>query len=88
MEIFQKWYDIFLGLFPPEVQWLVSLIVVISLLVSFWVLIKTHWIFLLIFVVLLPITIPAFKDVFQTLYSIFLYIWSKTGLTININKSG
>ncbi|MCL4386877.1 MAG: hypothetical protein M1355_00575 [Patescibacteria group bacterium] len=87
MEIFNNFYDIFLNLFPRDVQWLVSLIVVISLIAAFYVLVRYHWGFLLLIVIFLPIAIPALRSFFADVYGSFLYIWDKIGLTITISPS-
>ena len=86
MEFFYTSYDKFLTLFPEPIQWLVSLIVIISLVVAFYVLIRFHWIFFLLLVIFVPIIIPATRSAFTDIYNAFLYIWSKVGLTIDVKK--
>lgn len=87
MDIFYQLYDRFLSVFPEPTQWFVSLVVVISLIAAFYVLIRFHWIFILIFIIFLPFTIPAFKEIFGGVYDAFLFIWSKTGISISVEKT-
>jgi len=67
-------YQQFLALFPPEIQWVVTLIVLISLLASFYVLIRFHWLAILLLVIILPILIPFLKGFFAQLYQFVLYL--------------
>ncbi|MGH8903414.1 MAG: hypothetical protein ACRDYA_17510 [Egibacteraceae bacterium] len=67
-------YDRFLALFPPPVQWLVTLIVVIALVIGFIRLISRSWLFLILLIVLLPAIIPLLQRFFGDLYRFFLYL--------------
>jgi hypothetical protein len=74
-------YDRFLALFPPSVQWLVTLIVVIALVVGFISLISSSWLFLIVLILLLPAIIPVLQRFFGDLYRFFLYLVRLLGVT-------
>ncbi|MGH8896560.1 MAG: hypothetical protein ACRDZ4_05915 [Egibacteraceae bacterium] len=67
-------YDRFLALFPPPLQWLVTLIVVIALIVGFINLIRHSWLFLILLLLLLPAIFPILQRFFGDLYRFFLYL--------------
>jgi len=85
MEFFYKSYDLFLTIFPRDVQWLVSLIVILALIAAFYTLVRYHWGFMLLIVIFIPIAMPAFRSVIGDIYGAFLYIWQTTGIIINIS---
>jgi hypothetical protein len=74
-------YDRFLSLFPPPVQWLVTLLVVIALVVGFISLISHSWLFLILLILLLPAIIPILQRFFADLYRFFLYLVRLLGVT-------
>lgn len=86
MDIFYQLYDRFLSVFPVSTQWFVSLIVVISLITAFYVLIRFHWIFILLLVIFIPFIIPALREVFTDFYQAFAFVWDKLGINITIEK--
>ncbi len=67
-------YEKFLTLFPTPLHWVVSLIVLVSLAVAFFTLIRFHWIFLLLLVILLPLAFPVMKSIFTGLYDFVFYL--------------
>jgi hypothetical protein len=76
LNVFTGWYQGFLSLFPPALWWLVSAIVLISIIGAFFVLIRTHWLFLLILIIILPFLIPVFHNFFGEIYNFVLYLWN------------
>ena len=70
-------YEKFLGLFPVSLQWLVSLIVLVALVAAFYSLIRSNWIFLLLLIIVLPLTFPVFKNLFSGFYDFILYLVQK-----------
>lgn len=74
-------YDRFLSLFPEPVQWLVTLLVVIALVVGFISLISQSWLFLILLILLLPAIIPILQRFFGDLYRFFLYLVRLLGVT-------
>ena len=79
--VFIDFYNKFLGLFPGSLHWLVSLIILISIVVALFMLISAHWIFILVAIVLLPVIYPVLKSFFTEIYTFILYLW-------NIIRSG
>lgn len=68
LKFFNDSYALFLSLFPVELHWLVSLIVLISLAIAFWNLIQQHWVFIIIAILLLPFLIPILGSIFGAIY--------------------
>ena len=67
-------YNQFLAIFPPPIQWLVTLAVLVGLAVGFFNLIRTNWLFLLLLIVLLPVVVPILQHLVSDLYNFFLYL--------------
>lgn len=67
-------YERFLSLFPTPLHWVVSLIVLVSLAVAFFTLIRFHWVFFLLLILLIPVAFPVLKTLFSGLYDLFLYL--------------
>lgn len=75
LSVFTGWYQSFLSLFPQPIWWLVSAIVLVSIIGAFFVLVRTHWIFIIILIILFPFFIPIFRNFFGEIYSFVLYLW-------------
>lgn len=75
-DFFVNTYNQFLSIFPAPLQWVITLIVVIGLVVGFINLIKTNALFLIVLVILAPALIPIFQRFFNDLYNFFLYLLS------------
>lgn len=74
-------YERFLALFPAPVQWLVTLVVVIALVIGFINLIRYSWLFLILLILLLPAIFPVLQRFFSDLYQFFLYLVRLLGVT-------
>jgi hypothetical protein len=74
-------YDRFLALFPAPLQWLVTLLVVIALIIGFINLIRQSWLFLIILILLLPAIFPILQRFIFDLYGFFLYLIRLLGFT-------
>jgi hypothetical protein len=61
-------------MFPHQIWWLVSAIVIVAIVGAFVGLIRTHWLFLIVLIVLFPFLIPIFKNFFGEIYSFVLYL--------------
>ena len=75
------WYDFlvntfnqFLAIFPAPLQWLITLIVLIGLIVGFINLIRYNALFLILLILLVPALIPILQRFFSDLYNFFLYL--------------
>jgi len=73
--VFIDFYNRFLGLFPASTHWLVSLIILISIVVALFMLISANWLFMIVAIVLLPVIYPVLKNLFGELYTFILYLW-------------
>ena len=73
-DFFVNTYNQFLSIFPAPLQWLITLIVVIGLIVGFINLIRTNALFLILLVVLIPAFVPILQRFFTDLYDFFLYL--------------
>ena len=69
-------YNQFLAIFPPPLQWLITLIIIIGLAVGFINLIRTNALFLILLILLVPALIPILQHFFADLYNFFLYLLS------------
>lgn len=68
-------YNQFLALFPQPLHWLISLMILIGLFIAFVNLIRFHWIFLLLLIILLPAIFPILQSLFADLYAFGVYLW-------------
>jgi hypothetical protein len=83
--IFTNWYNLFLGLFPAQTHWLVSLIVLISIAAAFYVLIRTHWLFIIVLIILFPVIYPILQNFFWGIWQFVVFLW--TSISTGIPKS-
>ena len=72
--IFSQIYDKFLLLFPAPLHWVVSLIVLVAIIVAFFNLIRYHWMFLILLILLLPFIFPMLQSFFSGLYTFFYHL--------------
>ncbi|HSX48394.1 MAG TPA: hypothetical protein VLF41_02750 [Candidatus Nanoarchaeia archaeon] len=77
---FVNLYNQFLAIFPPPLQWLITLVVVIGLVVGFINLIRYNWIFLIVLILFLPIVVPVLQHFFADVYNFFLYLLRLLGV--------
>lgn len=71
---FVNLYNQFLSIFPPQLQWIITLIIVIGLVAGFINLIRHNALFLVVLIIFLPIIIPILRRFFLDLYNFFLYL--------------
>jgi hypothetical protein len=67
-------YSQFLSIFPPALQWLVTLIVVIGIIGAFISLIRHNALFIILLIILLPFLLPVFAKLLGDIYNFFLYL--------------
>ena len=67
-------YSSFLSIFPPALQWLVTLVVVIGIIGAFFNLIRHNALFVILLIILLPFLLPVFASLFMDIYNFFLYL--------------
>lgn len=70
-----SYYNAFLSIFPPSLQWLVTLIILISLGAALFSLIRQNILFLILLVVLLPFLLPIIFRFFADLIAFLVYLF-------------
>jgi len=65
-------YNQFIGIFPEQYQWIVSLVIVLVVASFLWQLIKKNIIWIVLVFVLFPGVLPVLKNLFDSLTSLFL----------------
>ncbi len=75
-DVFVNTYNQFLAIFPAPLQWIITLILIIGLVVGFINLIRTNALFLILLIFFIPALIPIFQRFFTDLYNFFLYLLS------------
>lgn len=64
-------YNQFIGIFPEQYQWVVSLLLVLAIASFLWNLIKRNWLWVILLVVLFPGILPILKNIFDSLTALF-----------------
>jgi hypothetical protein len=67
-------YGQFLGIFPVQIQWLVTLLVLMGLIGAFIALIRFNWMFLILLILLLPAIIPILQHFVLNVYDFVIYL--------------
>lgn len=60
-------YQAFIDKFPPEYQWLVSLIIGLAIAGFLWNLIRRNWLWILLAIFLFPGILPVLQNIFNSL---------------------
>ena len=60
-------YEHFIGIFPINIQWIISLIIFVFIILAVIDLVKRNFVFLLLLILLIPASIPLLKSIFQGL---------------------
>jgi hypothetical protein len=64
-------YGAFIGMFPEQFQWIVSILLILAIAAFLWNLIKKNWLWLILLVVLFPGILPILKNIFTSLAALF-----------------
>lgn len=67
-------YANFLALFPPQIQWVVTLVLLLGLVAAAIALVSRSPIFAILLLLLLPLFAPVAQQFFTDLYHFFLYM--------------
>lgn len=70
-------FNQFLGIFPTEVQGLISIVLAIAIVVAIIKVLQRDFIYLILLVVLLPASIPVLKNVWDILVSVVMFLVGK-----------
>jgi hypothetical protein len=74
-------YNTFLSIFPAPVQWLVTLIIIVALVMTFIGLIRHNALFIIVLIVLLPVFVPVLQRFLADIYAFFIYLLHLAGAT-------
>lgn len=72
-EIYQI-YNQFVNYFPKNSQWVVSFALGLLLVFAIYKVLKRNFIFIILLVVLLPASVPIFKNVWQSIVELLKFI--------------
>jgi hypothetical protein len=64
-------YDKFIGLFPPELQWVVTLLILLGVIGAFVAMVRHNILLIIIVIILLPFLcrwLPIFSTIYISLY--------------------
>ena len=67
-------YNQFLAIFPGQIQWLVTLLILVGLVGAVIALVQHSWLALIIVIILLPFLIPVLRHFLLDLYNFFLFL--------------
>lgn len=71
MERTSNAYGSFIGMFPEEYQWVVSLLLALAIAAFLWNLVKKNWLWLVLLLILFPGILPILKNIFDSLTALF-----------------
>jgi uncharacterized membrane protein YkgB len=74
-------YNQFIGVFPPSIQWVVTLLILLGLIGAFLSLVQGNLVALILVVVLLPFLIPALQHFLTDIYNFFKYLLEAVKVT-------
>ncbi len=69
-----SYYNNFVSLFPPGLQWLVTLIILIALGGAFFNLIRQNVLFIILLIVLLPFLLPILVRFLGDVFGFLVYL--------------
>jgi hypothetical protein len=70
-------YNQFLSYFPPGSQWLVSVILACLLVFAIYKVVKKNFIYIILLIVILPASVPIFKNVWESLLGLLKFLLTK-----------
>jgi hypothetical protein len=65
-------YHGFIGMFPDQFQWIVSLVIVLILASLVWSLVKKNWFWIILLFALFPGLLPVLKNIFDSLTTLLV----------------
>ncbi|HEY2003941.1 MAG TPA: hypothetical protein VGH44_02390 [Candidatus Saccharimonadia bacterium] len=73
-------YNQIISVFPPVLQWLLTVALLVGVVVLFVHLIRSSWLFVLLLVLLLPVLFPLVWSVFLGIWHFLLYLLVQVGV--------
>jgi uncharacterized membrane protein YkgB len=74
-------YDSVLAVFPPQLQWIITLLMLIGFVGAVVSLLRHNVLALIIIILLLPFLIPVLQHFFTDLYAFFKFLVDQLHLT-------
>jgi len=74
-------FNHFIALFPPSIQWLVTILVLVGLVGALISLVKQHLIFIILAIILLPFIVPVLGKLIGEIITFFVYLVNLLHLT-------
>jgi len=75
-------YNAVIASFPPALQWLLTVALLVGVAVLFVHLIRSSWLFVLLLILLLPVLFPLVWSVFLGIWHFLLYLLVQVGLRV------
>ena len=67
-------YDSFIGFFPPELQWVVTLLILLGVIGVFVAMVRHNILLIVIVIILLPFLIPVLARFIQDILNFFRHL--------------
>ena len=74
-------YDTVLGVFPIQVRWIITLLILVGFVGVIFRLAKSGVVVLIVAILLLPFLLPVLRHFFMDLYAFFKFLISQLGAT-------
>lgn len=70
-------YNQFLGYFPTQVHWAVSLFLAILLALGIYKVLRKQFVYLVLLVILLPASVPILKNIWEQVLELLKFLLSR-----------
>lgn len=70
-------YNQFMGIFPEDMRWVVSLVLAIIVIYSIFQVIKKNFIFIILLVILLPASLPILDNLWDSVVEFIKFLLTK-----------
>jgi hypothetical protein len=67
-------YEQFISIFPPSIQWIVSLIVFISVVLGVLQLVKRNFVWIILLIIFIPAAIPILRSIYEGIIAFLDYL--------------
>lgn len=71
-------YNNLLSVFPEQVHWLISLVIVFGFAYLFISLIRSNILFVILLIIMLPFLLPVLVSLLSEIWQFFIYVLPKT----------
>jgi hypothetical protein len=70
-------YGQFLGYFPSGIQWLVSVVLAVLVIVAIFQVIKRNFIWIILLIILLPASVPILTNIWESAVEVVKYLLTR-----------